>query len=79
MGGGQHDGAQRRPVASRVASVRVLARVDVAGRVWARLGPVNADVDLVRGKHGQLQEGQGRADDMVEWPGWERRGDGMVR
>jgi hypothetical protein len=53
--------------------------MDVAGRVWARLGPVNADVGLVRGKHGQLQEGQGRADDMVEWPGWERRGDGMVR
>jgi hypothetical protein len=59
--------------------VRVLARVDVAGRVWARLGPVNADGVLVRGVQGQHQEGQGKLGDMLMWPGWERRGVSMVR
>jgi hypothetical protein len=58
------------PVASPCASCRAWA---FSGRVWARLGPVNADVVLVKGKHGQLQEGQGRAADMVRGDGCERR------
>jgi hypothetical protein len=59
--------------------VRVLARVDVAGRVWARLRPVNADVVSVKGVQGQHQEGQGKSNDMVRGDGCERRGVSMVR
>ena len=60
-----------RPEASWCASWRA------AGRVWACLGARGlggVDVILVNGLQEQLQEGQGKAADMVEWLGWERRG-----
>jgi hypothetical protein len=53
------------------------ARPVAHGRLWARLGTrllVNADVVLVKGMHGQLQEGQGESVDMVRGDGCERRG-----
>jgi hypothetical protein len=65
-GGGQHDGGQRRPVASRFASVRVLARVGVSGRGLGAQLLVNADVVSGQRVHGQLQEGQGRSIDKVD-------------
>jgi hypothetical protein len=72
-GGGQHDGGQRRPVASRFASVRVLARVGVSGRGLGAQLLVNADVVSGQRVHGQLQEGQGRSIDKVRGDGCERR------
>ena len=66
-----HGGVLSRPEASWCASWRA------AGRVWACLGARGlggVDVILVNGLQEQLQEGQGKAADMVEWLGWERRG-----
>ena len=65
-GGGQHDGGQRRPVASRVAGVHVLARVDVSGRgLGARLLGSVVTVS-VEGVQGQRQQGQGKSNDKVD-------------
>ena len=49
----------------------------VLASCWACLGARGlggVDVILVNGLQEQLQEGQGKAADMVEWLGWERRG-----
>jgi hypothetical protein len=58
-----HSGVLSRPGLPACASWRAWT---FSGRVWARLGPVNADVVLVKGLQGQHQEGQGRSVDMVE-------------
>jgi hypothetical protein len=73
------DGARRRPVALRDVIVRVLARVGVSGRVGSRQFLAGGDVNLVKGMHGQLREGQGQSIDMVRGDGCERRGVSMVR
>jgi hypothetical protein len=65
-----HSGVLSRPGLPACASWRAWT---FSGRVWARLGPVNADVVLVQGRHGQLQEGQGKSNDMVRGDGCERR------
>ena len=47
--------------------------------LWARLGtrgPVNVDVNLVKGVHGRDQQGQVMLRDMVVQGGCERRGEG---
>jgi hypothetical protein len=66
-----HDDALARPEMPSCASWRAV------GRVWARLGVRglgDVDVNLVKGRQGQHQQGPGKLRDMVEWLGWERRG-----
>jgi hypothetical protein len=65
-----HGGVLSRPEASWCASWRA------AGRVWACLGARGlggVDVILVNGLQERLQEGQGKAEDMVRGDGCERR------
>ena len=53
--------------------MRVLSRMGASGRVGSRQFLAGGDVNLVKGLQGQLQEGQGKSNDMVRGDGCERR------